>query len=92
MLFYPSWGEGIEVQQTDMVTLDENRYKKFKAQGAECHSNNIQSALDLMKDACPKERKKLESFTKSSCKVYNKANGIRWRNPIVWKAEWNYKG
>ena len=91
MLFYASWGEGIDVQQTDMEILNEDRYTEFLKQETKCHSDNLQSGLDLMKEADVKQRKQLESYTRKTCKEYNVANAVRWRNPIVWKAMWNYK-
>ena len=92
MLFYASWGEGIMVQMTDMETLNPKRYSEFKKQEIDCHSNNLQTSLDMMKGAPTKERAKMETFNKKLCKEFNKEHGIRWRDPITWKAEWNYNG
>ena len=76
----------------NMKDINEDLYNGFKKSEGECHSHNLQMALDLMKDAKPKERTVLEKFTRNSCKEYNANHwGNVWSKPIVWKKEWNAK-
>ena len=75
--------------ETFMEDLDERAYKEFRIREAECHSHNLQMALDLMKDATPKELTQLQKFTKNSCKEYNDGHwGQVLSKPIAWKREW----
>ena len=71
-----------------LETLNPERYAEFKRAETECHSHNLQMAMDLMKEA---PSAGLTKFVKTAVKEYNKENNIRHRNPIAWKKEWNMK-
>lgn len=92
MDFWPSWGGQIRVQQTFMDILDEKAYKEFQAKEAECLSQNLQSSLDMMKEATPKELTKLMKFNTNAVKEAKKVGYLDiWSTPITWKADYNFK-